>query len=69
MVMEVSIFKNISHLDKEIPWLMCYYCCTWVLHIWLKALHILNWLSLGRKESFFFLGISLDGHKIIAWLF
>jgi hypothetical protein len=37
MVMKVSIWKNISHLNKEVPWSMCYYYCMWVLHILIES--------------------------------
>jgi hypothetical protein len=69
MVMEISIFKNIPHLDKEIPWLMRYYCCMWVLHISIESLTYIELIVSRKIRKFFFGGISLDGHKIVAWFF
>jgi hypothetical protein len=54
MVMEVSIFKNISHLDKEIPWLMHYYCCMWVLHILIKSPTYIELIVFRKIRKFFF---------------
>ncbi len=68
MVIEISIWKNISHSNKKVPWLMCYYCCMWVLHILIESPTYIE-LIVCRKIQKFFFCINLDGHKIGTWFF
>jgi hypothetical protein len=68
MVMEVSICKYIPHLDKKIPWSMCYHCCMWVLHILIENPTYIELIVSKRIRNIFFASI-LNCHKIVMWFF